>query len=57
MSEKMKLAMVEGLCIGASFGFVLLLSDAIANAVNRKIDDRIKYSSLNKYRDYSRFDD
>lgn len=44
MTEKIKLAIIEGLCAGVGLGITIELSSVISAAINRKIDDRIQFT-------------
>lgn len=44
MTEKIKLAIIEGLCAGVGLGITIELSSVISAAINRKIDDRIRFT-------------
>lgn len=44
MTEKIKLAIIEGLCAGVGLGITIELSSVISAAINKKIDDRIQFT-------------
>ena len=53
MTEKIKLAIIEGLCAGIGLGITIELSSVISAAITRKIDDRIEFTR--RTRDYRSF--
>lgn len=53
MAEKIKLAIIEGLCAGIGLGITIELINVISAAVDRKIDDRIEF--VKHTRDYRSF--